>query len=223
MKIWIRFGKKERLRYVSHLDMQRFMHRALNRTDLPFSWSQGFNPHPVMSFGSAMATGWTSEYEIVEIRTDREIAPEFAAKEMASALPPDLPVIAARIVPDTMGAPMALTRAADYAVTIEDGNAADIMAQVSAYMAEEHVMAMRKTKSGEKESDIRMMTYALRADPELPVLYARLSLTERETLKPDVLVRKLAEMAGAEMPAIRVHRLAMLAETENGLKPLMEL
>lgn len=223
MKIWIRFGKKNRLRYVSHLDMQRFMHRALNRTNLPFSWSQGFNPHPVMSFGSAIATGWTSEYEIVEIRTDTDIDPAFAATEMANALPPDLPVLAARSVPDTMGAPMALTCAADYEVTVAGENAAAILAQTEAYMAEEHVMAMRKTKSGMKESDIREMTLALRTDSKRGILYARLSLTERTTLKPDVLVRKLAEMAGCEEPAIRVHRVAMLAESEGGLKPLMEL
>ena len=48
--------------YVSHLDLQRFFQLALNRTGLPIAFSNGFNPHPVMAFGSALALGWTSEY-----------------------------------------------------------------------------------------------------------------------------------------------------------------
>lgn len=223
MKIWIQFGKKDRLRYVSHLDLQRFMQRALNRTDLPIAWSQGFNPHPLMSFGSAMAMGWTSEYEVLEIRMAKDVDAAEVAGEMASALPPDLPVIAARIVPDNMSAPMALLRAADYTIRIESEQANRICAQVDNYLAQEHVFAMRKTKTGEKEADIREMTHELRRVPGSDdTLRARLSLTERATLKPDLLVKTLAEMAGIEEEQpIRVHRLMLLGGDEN--RPLMEL
>ena len=68
MRALIRFGKRDRLRFISHLDLQRFFQRAVNRTGLPVAWSQGFNPHPVMSFGSALALGWTSEYEVIDIK-----------------------------------------------------------------------------------------------------------------------------------------------------------
>ena len=68
MRAMIRFGKQPRLRFISHLDMQRFFQRAVNRTGLPIAYTQGFNPHPVMSFGSALALGWTSEYEVIDIK-----------------------------------------------------------------------------------------------------------------------------------------------------------
>ena len=44
MRTLLRFGKTSRLRFVSHLDLQRFFQRALNRTGLPIAYSQGFNP-----------------------------------------------------------------------------------------------------------------------------------------------------------------------------------
>ena len=44
MRAMIRFGKQPRLRFISHLDLQRFFQRALNRTGLPIAFSQGFNP-----------------------------------------------------------------------------------------------------------------------------------------------------------------------------------
>ena len=68
MRAMIRFGKQPRLRFISHLDLQRFFQRALNRTGLPIAFSQGFNPHPLLSFGSALALGWTSEYEIIDVK-----------------------------------------------------------------------------------------------------------------------------------------------------------
>ena len=41
MRAMIRFGKQPRLRFISHLDLQRFFQRAVNRTGLPIAWSQG--------------------------------------------------------------------------------------------------------------------------------------------------------------------------------------
>ena len=225
LKIWFRFGKKNRLRYVSHLDLQRFMQRALNRTELPIAWSQGFNPHPVMSFASALAMGWTSNYEILEVKMAQDLSPEDAARAMSAALPPDLPVIEARVADDRTPAPMALLQAADYSIGLEGDSAAAITAAIPDYMAEEHVIAMRKTKTGEKEADIRLMTCLLAADPADPrALRARLSLTEKATLKPDLLVRTLAQRANVSEPDdLRVHRIALLAaDGEGALRPLME-
>ena len=37
MRAMIRFGKQPRLRFISHLDLQRFFQRALNRTGLPIT------------------------------------------------------------------------------------------------------------------------------------------------------------------------------------------
>ncbi len=225
LKIWFRFGKKNRLRYVSHLDLQRFMQRALNRTELPIAWSQGFNPHPVMSFASALAMGWTSDYEILEVKMAQDVSVDEAIQAMASALPPDLPVLEARVTNDKSPAPMALLQAADYILRLEGESAPAIAGAIGPYLAEEHVIAMRKTKTGEKEADIRAMTYGLAADPTEPGRFtARLALTERATLKPDLLVRTLAQRAGASEPEdLRVHRVCLLATDASGqFAPLME-
>ena len=48
-------------------------------------------------------------------------------------------------------------------------------------------------------------------------------LTERDTLKPDVLLGGLAALAGVEAPRARVHRLCLLGENAAGeIVPLME-
>lgn len=222
MRAMIRFGKQPRLRFISHLDLQRFFQRALNRTGLPIAWTQGFNPHPILSFGSALALGWTSEYEILDVKLSAPMGRRRTEDAMRAALPVDLPVLEVRMVDDRHPAPMAMVRASDYEITLSGETAAATLDAAEEFLRRESVMAMRKTKSGEREVDIRPM--ALLLEREGDVLSARLMLTEKDTLKPDLLVRALAEIAGAEVPEMRIHRRCLLGEDESGaLKPLMEL
>ena len=222
MKALIRFEKRPRLRFISHLDLQRFFQRAVNRTGLPIAWSQGFNPHPVMSFGSALALGWTSEYEIIEIKLSAPMGRKRTEDAIRAALPEDLRVLEVRMVDDRHPAPMALVRMADYRVTLEGESAGAILAQIPAFMARENVPAIKKTKSGEREINARPMVIDLA--PFEGGFNARLMLTERESIKPDLLIGLLADMAGIEPPEARIHRLMLLGEDgEGNLKPLMEL
>ena len=195
MRAMIRFGKQSRLRFISHLDLQRFFQRALNRTGLPIAYSQGFSPHPLLSFGSALALGWTSEYEIIDVKLAVPMGKKRTEEAMRSALPEDLPVLAVR------------------QATLE---------AVETFLSRDQVMAVRKTKSGEREIDVRPLAIALEPTPS--GLSARLRLTEKDALKPDLLVRTLAQLSGVEPPEARIHRKCLLGEDKDGtLKPLMEL
>ena len=222
MRAMIRFGKQPRLRFISHLDLQRFFQRALNRTGLPIAWTQGFNPHPILSFGSALALGWTSEYEILDVKLSAPMGRKRTEDAMRAALPVDLPVLEVRMVDDRHPAPMAMVRASDYEIALSGETAAATLDAAEEFLRRESVMAMRKTKSGEREVDIRPMALLLKREGD--ALNARLMRTEKDTLKPDLLVRALAEIAGAEVPEMRIHRKCLLGEDESGaLKPLMEL
>lgn len=222
MRAMIRFGKQPRLRFISHLDLQRFFQRALNRTGLPIAYSQGFNPHPILSFGSALALGWTSEYEIIDVKLSVPMGRKRTEEAMRAALPVDLPVLEVRLVDDRHPAPMAMVRASDYTIELSGETAQATLDAVETFLAREQVLAMRKTKSGEREVDIRPMAIALQRTEN--GLDARLKLTEKDTLKPDLLIRSLAELAGVEPPEAKIHRRCLLGEDESGaLKPLMEL
>ena len=220
MRALIRFGKQPRLRFISHLDLQRFFQRAVNRTGLPIAWSQGFNPHPVMSFGSALALGWTSEYEVIDIKLAAPMGRGRVEAAVRAALPEDLPVLEVRMIDDKHPAPMALVRMSDYRITLNGDDA--VLDQVDAFLNSDSVMAVRKTKSGEREVDIRPLCVELRKTDD--GLFCRLMLTEKDTLKPDLLLKALSDMAGVEPPEARIHRLALLGlDVDGAVKPLMAL
>ncbi len=221
MRMIFEFGKTGRLRFISHLDLQRFMQRALRRTDLPVAYSQGFNPHPQMAFASALAMGWSSDVELLDVKLTEAVDEEHAREQLDQALPPEMPVYRARLVEDRFPALMAKLVWADYRIELTGETVPALLSAVDGYMAEESVMAMRKTKSGEKEADVRKMTASLRVEGN--ALFARLMLTESATLKPDLLINVLSQRAGVEAPEARIYRLALLADDKGCAVPLMEL
>lgn len=52
------------MKYISHLDLVRFIYRALHRTDLPYVLTNGFNRHPKLKFGQALKLGKEAEIEV---------------------------------------------------------------------------------------------------------------------------------------------------------------
>ena len=222
MRALYRFAKKDRLRFVSHLDLQRFMQRALNRTSLNIAYSNGFNPHPILSFASALAMGWTSDYELFDVKFASPVTEEVALAEMQAALPPDLPILSVRLVEDNHPALMGKLDMADYEIRLSGESSEEVCAAIDTFLAQESVIALRKTKSGEKPTDIRPMARILEKRPY--GIFARLMLTEKETLKPDLLVNTLASMANVSAPEMRVHRLMLLGEDAGGNAiPLQEV
>ena len=81
VRIW--FTKLSRLQYISHLDMNRLMTRVVKRADIPIWYTEGFNPHPYITFLLPLSLFVQSECEIMDIKlTDDEISFEEVARKL---------------------------------------------------------------------------------------------------------------------------------------------
>jgi radical SAM family uncharacterized protein/radical SAM-linked protein len=63
------FQKREQIRFLGHLDMVEIFHRALSIAQIPVSYSNGFNPHPKVSFGPPLPLGVAGYKEAFDIVT----------------------------------------------------------------------------------------------------------------------------------------------------------
>src|ERR1700741_3838482 len=92
-RIRIRYAKRGPLRFTAHGDFARAFERAIRRAGVPIASSQGFTPHPKISYASAAPTGVASEAEYLEIGLQATADPEVVRASLAAALSPGLDVL----------------------------------------------------------------------------------------------------------------------------------
>lgn len=63
------FSKLGGARFLGHLELSKSMLRALRRAAIPFAYTQGFHPHPRVSFGPPIAVGYESLSEFMDLYT----------------------------------------------------------------------------------------------------------------------------------------------------------
>lgn len=116
MRMLAVYHKTESARYISHLDVQRTLQRAFRRAKLPLRFSEGFNPHPELSFASALATGTTSDAEWFDVELTERMQPETFLAQVNAVLPQGIRLSDARELPAGIKTLSTLTRAAEYEV-----------------------------------------------------------------------------------------------------------
>ena len=158
MRIIAAFQKNNEISYTSHLDVQRTLQRAFRRAELPLAYSKGFNPHPKLSFATALATGYTSSGEWFEVELETPIDLQSFTDRVNHALPDGMQIVDAFEADDSIDTLSKLIRAARYELTVRfetpvaKGAVTDA---VQAIMASETVITDKKTKSGIRPTDIR--------------------------------------------------------------------
>ena len=157
MNYILKYSRDERVKYISHLDFVRLFHRAVRRADIPFVFSQGFNPHPIMTVSQPLSVGVTSDCEYMKVGFDGEFLNDDLKIRMNKALPPGYEI---KAVCRAEGKNPDLTKIdrAEYTVEVEYEGSPD----TAALMENKELIVMKKTKSGEKPSDIRPYIYDLR-------------------------------------------------------------
>ncbi len=100
IRIRAEYSKKGQLRYLSHLELNLAILRALRRAEIPLIYSQGFNPLPRVSFGPALSVGVSGMREYF----DMEVQPSFDfdsfIRKMNSTLPEGLSLSFAGAISD---------------------------------------------------------------------------------------------------------------------------
>ncbi len=224
MRILAVFEKGERIRHIGHLDIQRSVQRGLRRSGLPVAYSQGFNPHILITFAQALSTGACGKREIMDVTMAEEVSAEEFVARMNRAMPPEMQVREARAVDAKHPSLMGMVRAADYDLTIRDAEIGARLAEaIPAMMAKETIPALRKTKTKLTEVDIKPLILSIRG--EANHVFATLVLTERESCKPQMLLEALKQAAGIEGEVrMLVTRERLLGEDASGvLAPLETL
>lgn len=94
VRVW--FKKMGMSRYVSHLDLMRAMTRAVRRARVPLWYTEGFNPHPYITFALPLSLGMESLYESMDMRIEGECTNEEIFEMLRGAMPPGIEITAVK-------------------------------------------------------------------------------------------------------------------------------
>jgi radical SAM-linked protein len=81
------FEKRGRAIYISHLDLMRAMSRAVRRAELPIWYTEGFHPHPYLSFPLPLPLGQEGRCEAMDMRLTEPLPPAELTARLNAVLP----------------------------------------------------------------------------------------------------------------------------------------
>ena len=145
-EVRLRFSKTGRLKYISHLDINRAMSRALKRAGIPLWYTEGFNPHPYMSFSLPLSLGVESLCESVDLRITGEITNKEIKDRLNSVLPEDLKIVE---VYDDFRDNSEIVYS-DYVYKFEFADNDLALEKIKNVLSSDEILALKKGKQGRK-------------------------------------------------------------------------
>src|SRR5690349_4010684 len=190
----LRFSKTGKLRFLSHHDLMRLFERAMRRSGLPLRMTEGYNPHPILSFPTALGLGIESLDEILEFELSAWNAPAKIEAELGSQLPEGIKLIKVE----------AFARKDRSAVEFVEYEArfpaeSDPAAGAKAFLAKPEMWIERKSDKGSKKVELRRYVIAIVTEPGRVLM--RVRITDQGTAKPEEVLRAIGIEPG---PGVKI-------------------
>lgn len=227
LKVRIKFAKQGAMKFIGHLDIMRYFQKAVKRAGLDAAYSEGFSPHMIMSFAAPLGVGITSTGEYFDMEIKTPVASAEAVERLNQVMAEGMKVLSFRKVPDgKAGKAMSLVAAADYQVRFRPGMepCGDWREKAEAFLAQQEIVVLKKTKKNEKEVDIKPFLYAAEIREE--ELFLQLAAGSVKNTKPELVLEAFYHFCGKEFDpyALLIHRSEVYADTgEEGERKLVSL
>jgi radical SAM-linked protein len=179
-RLRFRFTKHGKIRFTSHRDVARAWERALRRSGLPVAWSEGFSPHPLLSFGLALPTGSESLGEYLDVRLVAGVPPGSppgpahpeTAGQLVDLLDPLLPggldVVAAAAVPDGTGSLQQEVTSCSWELEVLGVTTEELAERIERLLDAPTLVVERERKGRAVADDVRPAILELALHTEVP-------------------------------------------------------
>ncbi len=227
MRLVVKFSKKDRIKYISHLDMMRTFQRAIRRAALPVAFTQGFSPHPKMAFASALPVGLTSEGEYIDIIMENDIEPEEFDARLNAALPSGLKVTQSVKIDHKKPSLMSIIERASYRIFMPVF-VKELAALADAFIDQPYVLITMEKSDSLQYNNIRPLIHWVRPsldDYSGQAVDVMLNSGSRSNLKPHLFAEALLDFFKADksLGNCKIHRLDMFMVKDGKLVTPLDL
>lgn len=197
VRIW--FEKKGMIRYISHLDLMRTVTRAIRRSEIPLWYTEGFNPHPYMTFSLPLSLGMESECESMDIKIEGTVTDGEILGKLKAVMPDGIHVTA---VTQPVSDPKEIAYG-EFTLDFDgDFDREQAKEAINGILSKDEIIIQKPGKKGHKkvmkEIDLKPLIF----DPEITDtengvrLFVRLPAGSKSNINPSL----LADLIGKEIP-----------------------
>ncbi len=206
------FSKTDRCKYISHLDINRCMARAFARAQVPLWFTEGYNPHPYMSFSLPLSLGVESYCESVDLRIVGDISNSELRNNINKMLPAGIQIL--DVLDDFRDS--SEIAFSDYVYKIEFTDNQKALEKIKAVLESDEILAEKKAKKGKrrivKETNIKPFIdkYSLSLRGTDIVLNIRLAAGNEKNLNPTLLFDTIIRLIDMDFEWKSISRIALL-------------
>lgn len=125
MKIRIKFRKYGNLKFIGHLDVQRYFQKTVRRAGIDVAYTTGFSPHQIMSFAAPLGLGQESNGEYLDLEVNSFAGSAETADALNKCGVEGIEVLSVSVLPPGTKNAMASVAAASYTVRFREGREPD--------------------------------------------------------------------------------------------------
>lgn len=180
MKLRVKYSKMEDARFLSHLELLKAMERAFRRAKIPLAFSEGFNPHPKISYASALSVGTASRGEYLDLELNAEMGLSDFKSRINTCLVKGIEVLDVKEIKGKSKSLTSIIEMAEYTATsfVENKlSEKELQRLIDEFLMQPEIIVNRKSKDKNKEINIKEGIYCLKAE-----LNNEMSLTIRFTV-----------------------------------------
>ena len=207
----MQFKKEGTAAWISHLDLLRTFQRVFLRAGLVIRHSQGFHPHPLMSFVLPLSVGQTSACELLDFETVEDLDAAALPARLNPYLPAGVEILGCW-TPVEPVREMKLLRA-DVTLEYDHGVPAGAGERIAALLLRDSVVVEKRNKKKQMvDTDIRPMIESVAAEEREGAVVLHVTVQGQN---PGVNPALLAAAVERHLPDlkpdfVRVRRTAML-------------
>ena len=190
----VRFRKFGAMLYISHLDLSKTFMRSVVRSGLPIYYTEGFNPIPKMVFATPLSVGVGGEAEILDLRMMKTISNAEILEKLRAVMPNGIEVTQ---VYEQKG------KLTDIAWAENEIRYTDVIVSPETCseieeMFRHPVIMMKRSKSGDKETDITELIRSVKveADENHLTITAVTSADGAKYLNPEYVAQAVEDKFG---------------------------
>ncbi len=197
------YSQGDEVKFISHLDFLRTVVRIFRRANLPVKYSEGFNPHMVMTIGLPLSVGTTTVCDCLEAEFTEETDTSSVLQKINEVCPRG--IIFTGVKKAEGLTPLHLISSALYSASFTTDKTVDL----AEYIGAPCVMTEKKSKRKINEVNIKDFIKDITvqsSDGINHTLTMHINAGNTSNLKPELVVKSMADFYGADITNINIER-----------------